>query len=392
MMCITRLRQKIVALTVLTLVVSVVKIVYELHSAQHAIDLSDRDRAQSRPPFPPHWLATTVGLGSNPSLRAYFRWAVSRARNKSRASRADAKIDSDKTGYIPHVQQGHDATSRFASNGVLVSAFSQPWVSPVGKKTQLRLVIVVCSKPENTELRLAIRRSWGLELDKPDVVLRFFVGQDDGWDDIIEREQALHSDVIRTDYVDSYENLSYKVLAAISWALHSIGPPLYIMKIDDDTYVNLPYLLHELRNRSVISDATHRYVMGAVCLDSPVVRDDGDKWFVSYLDYPSDVYPTYVFGGGYVMTRAAAESVLAASLKVEYLHLEDVFITGILARAAGVAHVSHPGFAFWTSRRPSPCDVVTGRRLTAVNLTSKQFYIMYSGIHAILRAGNWTQC
>ena len=392
MLCITRLRQKIVALTVLTLVVSIVKIVYEFHSAQHSVDLSDRDTAPDIRPFAPHLLATTADLRSKLSLRAHILWTASRGRNKFPASRADTKIDSDKTRYILHAQHGYNATSLPEPSGDLVSAVSLEWVSSV-KNTRPYLVIIVCSKPENTQLRLAIRRSWALELDKPDVVLRFFVGHDDGWDDIIEREQALHSDVIRTEYVDSYENLSYKVLAAISWALHSLGPPRYIMKIDDDTYVNLPYLLHELHNKSVIiSDATRRYVMGAVCLDSPVVRDDGDKWFVSHLDYPNDVYPTYVFGGGYVMTRAAAESVLAASLKTEYLHLEDVFITGILARAAGVGHVSHPGFAFWTSRSPSPCDVVTGRRLTAVNLTSKQFYVMYSGIHAILRTGNWTKC
>ena len=295
--------------------------------------------------------------------------------------------------------------------------------------TQPYLVIVVCSKPEHTELRLAMRRTWGLELpDDPWVVLRFFVGRDDGWDDIMERERALHGDVVRTDHLDTYENLSHKVLAALAWALHHDDdddaafhhhhhpPPLFVMKIDDDTYVNLPHLLQELQHRhksvtggggggggggedaadaaaaAAAAAARSKYVMGAVCLDSPVVRDGGDRWFVSRLDYPSDVYPPYVFGGGYVMTRAAAEAVVEASVEAEYLAVEDVFVTGVLARAAGVARVSHPGFAFWTARRPSPCQLLSGRRLTAVNLTAKEFYGLSSGIHALLRAGNWTRC
>ncbi|KAL8581710.1 hypothetical protein ACOMHN_043128 [Nucella lapillus] len=173
-------------------------------------------------------------------------------------------------------------------------------------------------------------------------MLRFFVGQNDDWDKIITPEQDIHGDVIRTEYMDAYANLSYKVLAAMFWALRNVGSVQHVMKIDDDTYVNLPFLLSELRDISVIKDATQLYVIGAVCVSSSVVRDEGNKWFVSHLDYPSDVYPTYVFGGVYVMTKSAAAGILAASARADYLHLEDVFVNGHPGQICGGAPPASP--------------------------------------------------
>lgn len=389
MPCLARLRRKIYTLCVVVLLASIVKLMYEFRTAQRANHSLNR---KNNPPPLPH----SRDPGSALSRRSDTFWTASKERPGSHVARADTKINNDNSHYVLHVPRDRYAAAASlpaVAKGVYSGA-APSWGAARPNGTSLPcLVVMVCSKPDNTELRLAIRKTWDFELDKTQVVVRFFVGHDEAWDDIIEREQALHNDVVITDYMDTYENLSYKVLAAMSWALQHVRSARYVMKTDDDTYLNLPYILHELRrSNNVISDATRSYIIGAVCVDSPVVREDGDKWFVSELDYPSDVYPTYVFGGAYVMTRAAAESILAASLKADYLHLEDVFITGILARAAGVVHVSHPGFAFWTSKRPSFCDVVTGRRLSAVNMTSKQFYNMYSGIHAILRTGNWTKC
>ncbi|KAL8558410.1 hypothetical protein ACOMHN_064757 [Nucella lapillus] len=397
---VAKIKPTIAAFSLLILLLSILRIAYEFHSAQQSIDHL-ADNTDSRAPSLPHTsdhpsphpaslpVDPRTTLPPPPSLLR----TVSVKRKGDDVGNADMKIDNDNTGHGRHAQHGHAPTSVVAGRAVSVSPAATSASEGTGRGgTSHAFVIVVCSKPENTELRLAIRRSWGIEVNASKVMLRFFVGQNDDWDKIITREQDIHGDVIRTEYMDTYENLSYKVLAAMSWALRNVGSVQHVMKIDDDTYVNLPFLLSELRDISVIKDATQLYVIGAVCVNSSVVRDEGNKWFVSHLDYPSDVYPTYVFGGGYVMTKSAAAGILAASAQADYLHLEDVFVTGILARAAGVRHLSHPAFAFWTSPTPSPCDLVTGRRLTAVTMTPKQFYAMYSGIHAILRTGNWTAC
>ena len=189
------------------------------------------------------------------------------------------------------------------------------------------------------------------------------------------------------------------MLSAMSWCVLNTDAP-YVMKVDDDTYVNIQYLVRQLRlgNQPVVSQIlesqgdARNYIMGAVVLDSAVVRDEEDKWFLSQLEYPSDYFPTYTSGNGYVMTRSAMKKILAASFKTDMINLEDVFITGILAREAQVTLVSHPGFSYWTSTSSTACDMITGKRITSANLTIKQFNSLYANINSILRTGNMTEC
>ena len=42
------------------------------------------------------------------------------------------------------------------------------------------------------------------------------------------------------------------------------------------------------------------------------------------------VFPPYLFGAGYLMSRSAVRKLLAASITVPMLHIEDVYVTGLL--------------------------------------------------------------
>ncbi len=48
-------------------------------------------------------------------------------------------------------------------------------------------------------------------------------------------------------------------------------------------------------------------------------------------------YPDYVSGTGYVLSGQLIPNLFESSLKVPLFHLEDVFVTGLVARKAGVA-------------------------------------------------------
>ena len=43
------------------------------------------------------------------------------------------------------------------------------------------------------------------------------------------------------------------------------------------------------------------------------------------------VYPNYLSGTAYLMSRSTALSLYEASVKVPIFHLEDIYVTGILA-------------------------------------------------------------
>ena len=65
----------------------------------------------------------------------------------------------------------------------------------------------------------------------------------------IAEETALHGDLVREDFLDTYQNLTLKTLAGVKWAGQFCGQAEFVMKTDDDMYVNvgevMEYLLRE---------------------------------------------------------------------------------------------------------------------------------------------------
>ena len=52
--------------------------------------------------------------------------------------------------------------------------------------------------------------------------------------------------------------------------------------------------------------------------------------YTPYYMWDRPVFPPYLFGAGYLMSRSAVRKLLAASIAVPLLHIEDVYVTGLL--------------------------------------------------------------
>lgn len=122
------------------------------------------------------------------------------------------------------------------------------------------------------------------------------------------------------------------------------------MKCDDDTFVNVPNLLHSLLGGSVpvyiaslIQNDGHmasakgisfpnsmqkRLLIGHRFCQSKPVDDIDDKWYAPKYMYNKEVYPQYLSGSGYLMSIDAAIQLYKVALRTPLLHLEDVFLTG----------------------------------------------------------------
>ncbi|RUS81773.1 hypothetical protein EGW08_010465 [Elysia chlorotica] len=161
--------------------------------------------------------------------------------------------------------------------------------------TDLYLAIIIVSRPENMLHRLATRKTWARNARALGTVLRFIVGRDPSWDSLVEEESDFHKDLIILEEDDVYDLLPTKVLEGLTWALRQDVRPEYVMKVDDDSIVNLPYLLTELHG--MIINSTQ--ILGAICKNAPVVRDPSDKWSVSVLDYPLDKNKADLIAGVY---------------------------------------------------------------------------------------------
>ncbi|XP_014769121.1 beta-1,3-galactosyltransferase 1 [Octopus bimaculoides] len=245
------------------------------------------------------------------------------------------------------------------------------------------LVVIVCSHPERLEYRQAIRETWGSSRGQEFHVL-FLTGkhEDPYWNALMDKENALHGDILQVDVIDSYRNLSLKVIGGLCWITDSFQSIDYVMKTDDDVYINVWYLLKLLREKVI----SQRQILGALSIMSPVKRDLRDPWGVRFSEFAPKTYPPYVSGGAYVMSQKAGKKLCVEKWKRQspFIHLEDVYVTGILAQATGISHVAHPGFSFWTSKKAKAADIANNKRVSSVNMTPDQIYKLHRQSNALL--------
>ena len=75
-------------------------------------------------------------------------------------------------------------------------------------------------------------------------------------------ESRTHGDILQEDFVDSYMNLTLKSVMGLKWVSNHCMKAEFVMKTDDDIYVNINSLLnhlHEGPRSRVITGKTLKY-------------------------------------------------------------------------------------------------------------------------------------
>ena len=102
---------------------------------------------------------------------------------------------------------------------------------------------------------------------------------------------------------------------------------LFLLKTDDDVFVNSRRLFDVLRLKSTPKKGLY---MGKVN-HNPVVKRGRGKWRVGYIEYSGRYYPHYCSGGGFVMSYDVIEC-LVPLFDVTNPYRIDVFMLGCLQR------------------------------------------------------------
>lgn len=227
------------------------------------------------------------------------------------------------------------------------------------------LVILITTAPDHAVQRAAIRHTWCAASaraereaggdDEIDALSHhfqcvFLIGSTDNATTkrSIDAEMAAYGDIAKGSYVDSYRNLTSKVLAGFHWCVRHCGPR-FVLKTDDDCFVNVAVLL-----RLIAMQGDDDVYVGKVFsspADTLVIRNARNRWAVSERDYPPVYYPPYASGIGYLLSHGAMRRILAESRRVPAFPNEDAYI-GVLADQAGVAPTNSYRFTFisdkWT--------------------------------------------
>jgi len=123
--------------------------------------------------------------------------------------------------------------------------------------------------------------------------------------------------------------------------------PKYILKTDDDIFINFDRLLrvtHDLPNAKMIG----RLTCGAV-----PIGDIHSKLYMPKYLYADRVYPGYLSGTAYVLRTDIIPTLIQNSLTTPLIHLEDIYVTGLLARKSKIYPEDSP---FFTYNRIEPKD------------------------------------
>lgn len=155
------------------------------------------------------------------------------------------------------------------------------------KEPRFKLLVLVISAVKNQNRRDAIRETWAQA--KNDVEIQFVSSQDT----FLNAEKLVYNDILEVDVADEYRLLSLKLLKAFD-SVHSLNFE-YLLKCDDDTFVDIPKIINELKLAP-----KNKFYWGYFDGNAHIKR--AGKW--KETDWIlCDKYLPYALGGGYVLSK-----------------------------------------------------------------------------------------
>ena len=208
--------------------------------------------------------------------------------------------------------------------------------------------------------RDAIRAGYGRYAAGLNASLRFFVGQPaPGSHDVysIESERRRHGDVVILPFRDSYENLTLKTLAMLSYAAACGGAP-YVAKLDDDVMVYLARLrrfLEKMDADAAMAKTALGMYAGTLWVNTPPIvakgnKNEESKWVLSALPRNASEPPLsrgkffFPYAGGpfYLMSRAATEFLQRNAHRLNWKWRNEDMAVGTCACQSARARLAPP--------------------------------------------------
>ncbi|XP_066252272.1 beta-1,3-galactosyltransferase 5 [Euwallacea similis] len=200
----------------------------------------------------------------------------------------------------------------------------------------LLAVFIITSYFGNTEIRNIIRKTFNKESLKKLPLKKVFLLGETHKDKFtkqqtIQLESEKFEDIVQGNFIEAYRNLTYKHTMGLKWAGMYCPNVKYVIKMDDDTIINMHKLEYILNSLEKIGK--HPFIAGYKMNKLKPIRVPTNKWFVTSQEYFPNLYPTFVSGWFYVTTPQVALALSTSASYYKFFWIDDVFVTGILANA-----------------------------------------------------------
>lgn len=137
--------------------------------------------------------------------------------------------------------------------------------------SNLSMFIAVTSAPRNFEKRQMIRETWlrhtvlyPQQLDVVGVAFVLGTTHDMEADKAVALEHDAHGDILQVDMFDTYYNLSLKDTGLFNWLDVNCASVDYVLRIDDDVYVNFSNLVRIVKLLDPSQPAIYGSISGSL--------------------------------------------------------------------------------------------------------------------------------
>ncbi|KAL3864902.1 hypothetical protein ACJMK2_006549 [Sinanodonta woodiana] len=243
------------------------------------------------------------------------------------------------------------------------------------------LLMFVLSLPTNFEQRQAIRQTWGGVAKRHindfnlSAKLVFMLGvMSDSYtsDDLIIAESGKHKDIVQFDVVESRYNLTRKMMQGLRWIKMFCGSVQYILKADEDTFINVArFSNYFLRESNINKTTIHGYVYPK---GTSIAREG--KYAVKKEELPTSTYPSYVSGTAYILPFDVIPDMLDLAERLPYCPVDDAFITGVLRVILNINIQHARGFTDMMELKFNPCLFYS--KIAVTNIDTKCMNMLWN--------------
>ncbi|XP_071521557.1 beta-1,3-galactosyltransferase 1-like [Panulirus ornatus] len=204
----------------------------------------------------------------------------------------------------------------------------------------LFIINFVATAPWEVMARSHIRRLWGNKkwLNMTGFKTIFLLGEARDLQQMenVREESNKYHDMIQISFLDTYDNLTLKIMSGLHWINTFCSTPAWVLKSDSDVLVNIFALSSFLHKYDEIN---HQRRNNFLCKKNgpvkPCRKFCEKKWQVSLKEYPFYLYPVYCLGPGYIIPRRLVATLYQAANKTHPFRMEDVYYTGLIPAELG---------------------------------------------------------
>uniref|UniRef100_A0A8C3WMB7 Hexosyltransferase n=1 Tax=Catagonus wagneri TaxID=51154 RepID=A0A8C3WMB7_9CETA len=225
--------------------------------------------------------------------------------------------------------------------------------SEVCKGKDVFLLSLIFSSPGNGTRRDLIRKTWGnvTSVRGHPILPLFALGMPVLVTTQQERESQKNNDIIEGIFLDGAENQTVKIVTMMQWAVTFCPNALFILKANEEMFVNLPSLVDYLLN---LKEHLEDFYVGRVIHQDTSNRDPNSQEFVPFSEYPEKYYPDYCSGEAFIMSQNVARMMYAVFKEVPTTVSADVFV-GICAKAIRLIPIHSSRFSGKSHIRYNRC-------------------------------------